>query len=416
MTISGPNNTTGGNQYTYTATGFNCSCISALWNITLPTGWILLTSSLVLDVLTFTVIAGSDAGNITVQFGCKALDDSDPCYSSTSFPVTPIIQPPANIGVCCSSYGQAVLDTTGWANNVGVGVTLTIFFGNQADATTALGAYEFISSSNISLTDCLLDLVSQINAAAADNPSGNPEGLSPASLIGTQLTITSWPTPSDETPCGVTTNFDYGFKIVCSIPADVTMPNTSADFINGGMLINCFGVPSITGSSFVCTGQQATLTLTFPGGVPPGYTVIPPTGWTLVGSSVSGLDTIAVTLIPGSSVTGTLSISYSSGRVLYTNTFLLVNDCFIGQCVSNMLLSQFCNDQDICCSECDDYKKKDKEIATGMFNKTIGLMTTYSLAKQTYFLTCNTADLNNVVTILNQIKEILIRCSICPSI
>ena len=81
-----------------------------------------------------------------------------------------------------------------------------------------------------------------------------------------------------------------------------------------------------------------------------------------------------------------------------------------------MLLSQFCHDIDPCCTQCDDYKKKEREIEQNNMNKAISLLTMYSLAKENYFLNCLTSNLPAILTLLNQISEILTRCQICPEV
>ena len=156
-------------------------------------------------------------------------------------------------------------------------------------------------------------------------------------------------------------------------------------------------------------------TVTFPLGIPDNYTVTPPVGWTLVSTTVSSSTTLQVTLLPNSS-SGILTVTDTNGSTGYSASITLINDCFIGDCASKMLLSQFCHDIDPCCIECNDYKKKEREIDQKMYNKALALITTYSLAKQNYFIGCNPSDLTNILSLLQVIQSILIRCNICPEI
>jgi hypothetical protein len=419
FSLTGPNIVTPGVAYTYTVNGWS-SCVAneTEGTIFMPPGWILVSQTpIVGNSFSFTVIAGSSPGSIEVYNNSCSTNLGGGFETFTVEILVSIgnnIQ--SNIGICCSNFATASLDTSTWTNNSTTPVTLTITFGNQVDATAALGAYTFTSTSNVSLSACLANLVSQINAAAAANPGGNPEGTSPASLIAGQLNIVSWPTANDATECGNTTNYLFGFEITCSIPGNVTMlPATTANFIGGGNVINCIGPPSITGNPFVCTNTSCSYTVTFPYGVPANYTVTPPPGWTLVSTVITGTNTIVVTLLPNSS-SGTLVVSNNNGVSGYTTDFVLINDCFVSTCAAEMLLSQFCNDIDPCCITCQGYDKTKKEINQKMYNKAVALVTMYALMKQNYFINCDPLILVSLQNMLQQINSILIRCGICPQI
>lgn len=415
--LTGPAIVTPGIGYVYTMSGWgSCSGTPVVGTLQLPSGWIFVSQTPVSgNTCTFTVIAGTAPGVVEVHNSrCNSpVGEGEPFDVGIQVSIGDAIK--SNIGICCSQFAVACIDTSAWINNSSGPVTLTITFGNSVDAIAALGVASFTSTSNISLAACLANLVSQINAAALANASANPEGTSPASIVGAQLCITSWPTPNDATPCGDTTNYLNGFTIT-SFSDYVTMtPVNSTDFINGGTIINCIGTPSIGGSPFVCTGVQCSFTVTFPNGIPGVYTVVPPTGWTLVSVTVSGSGTLIVTLLPDSS-SGVLMVTDNNGTTGYTTSFTLINDCFLADCASKMLLSQFCHDVDICCRDCDDYEKNKKQVQRNMYNKALALITMYSLAKQNYFLSCDPSDLPPILTLLNQIKGILIRCQICPEI
>jgi hypothetical protein len=337
--ITGPVTVAAGTQATYVVC-FPVYCISSSYSLSLPSDWAIIdTGSPVITTdtacVTYTVQIGAQDGTIVFTAACTGAEPT-----TFSLPVTSTVVSKTNVGICCDRYGVARLDTSLWNNITFNTITLTITFGNHADATAALGAYTFTSIANISVAACLANLVSQINAAAAANPGGNPEGISPASLISGTLAITSWPTPSDEYPCGITTNFAYGLLITCNHPSYVNFPNNLyTDFQNGGVLINCSPAPAVTGPFFVCTGQQQTVTLSFPDGIPYAYSIIPPTGWTLVGSSISSATTIQVTLIPNSD-SGTLVVTYENNNgQQFTVNYPMINDCFISDCASKLMLS-----------------------------------------------------------------------------
>lgn len=419
FTLTGPLSVTPGVAYVYTVCGYNvCVANEVQGTPEFPPDWTVVSQTpIVGNCYTITVIAGSTpplGGALTI-FDCACSFNLTGGYEVASPQLRGVTignTIASNIGICCSQFAKAFLDASQWINNTGNPVTLTITFGNHVDAVAALGAYSFTSTANLTIAACFANLVSQINAAAAANPSGNPEGPNPASYIGGIFSMVSFPTPNDATPCGNTTNYLYGFQVTCN---NISFDNNTANFINGGQVINCIGPPSITGNPFVCEGQQTTFTVTFPLGIPQDYTITPPAGWTLVSTVVSGPNTLLVNLIPNSQ-SGVLTVSDTNGVSSYSTSLMLINDCFIADCASKMLLSQFCHDQDPCCTECNDLKKKEKEIEAKMMNKAIGLLTSYSLAKQNYFITCNNSDLNNILNILNQIKSILIRCGICPQI
>lgn len=323
--------------------------------------------------------------------------------------------------LCCSKWAVIQVDTHQWLDSCpDTPKTITIsFYLNHADAIAALGAYSFTSTSNTSFVACLNNLVVQINAAALAHAGSNPEGTSPASFVGGVFYMTSFPVATpyacDAPAC------NCGETLAVWVTCNQECLNIPDPFSNGAgasdaVLIPCYGPPTIEGNPFVCTGNQNSVTIVFPGGIPPTYTLTIPTGWTLVSTVVAAYDTLLVTVIPDST-SGIITVSYLNSILqTYTATFQLVNDCFIGNCASNMLLSRFCNDIDPCCISCNEYEVAERKIERDNMNKAVALINTYSLAKQAYFINCLSSDLVYILMLVCEIKSILIRCEICPEI
>lgn len=403
---------------TYSVSQIPNGCSVAV--ISLPPGWIVLSQSaityqgpLVGNVMTFSVFCGIQGGQICVSFECIVAPANPVCIT-----VTPFQQNYASLSICCSAFGVATIDTTAWtvADTGCSTFELRITFSDSADASIALGVSIFTSSAHATIALCMADLVAQINAAATARPSKNPQGLTPASFNSGVFSMVTFPTPNYPTysdQCGSNTFI----TITNPTGSCVTFsPTNQALFLGSGSVVPCFGPPSITGSPFICTGQQFSLLVTFPGGIPSSYQLVFPQAWQLVGKSVQSLDTLLLTFIPDSNG-GIVSVSYlNSTGAQYVATYQLVNDCFIGQCAAKQLLSSFCNDTDPCCVECNDYEKAEKKIEREMMNKALALLTTYSLQKAVYFQDCLQSDLPALQALLLQIKSILIRCGICPKI
>jgi len=311
---------------------------------------------------------------------------------------------------CCTSYAKVTINTNSWIPALECYFQIQIDFQNDpADAIAALGAASFTSTSNTTVAACMANLVSQINAAATANPSGNPQGLTPAAYSGGIFTMLSFPTPSLPSLCG-----DNLVALIVDIPVDYchdgVVPGNNF-FVQGGNI--CYVPPVITSNPFVCNGTQATFNIYFPTGIPANYVITIPNGWTLVSKTAIDGYNVVIVVIPNNK-SGIINVSYSTTAYNYNVNYQTINDCSLANCASKMLLDKFCHDTDPCCRECDDYERNKKEKANEMMNKAIGLITTYSLAKQAYFFNCDSTMLPGIESLLEDINDVLIRCQICP--